>query len=46
MLRVLMLVLSAVFLTMYVMEGDSIGWAAWWGVLTGYWMGALIWGDD
>lgn len=45
-LRIIMLVMSAIFLTVNVMNADSFGWTAWWGVLTGYWAGALIWGDD
>lgn len=45
-LRIIMLLMSAVFLTINVMQADSFGWTAWWGVLTGYWVGALIWGDD
>ena len=45
-LRIVMLLMSAVFLTVHVMSADSFGWTAFWGVLTGYWLGALIWGDD
>lgn len=44
--RILMLVMSAIFLTVDVMDADSFGWTAFWGVLSGYWLGALIWGDD
>lgn len=44
--RIAMLIMSAVFLTINVTTPDSIGWTAWWGVLSGYWLGSLIWADD